>query len=58
MEKLVVGLIVGVAVIYLANRYLGLFRAQTANTSCACGCSDCGQEATCRAEVKSIQPHT
>jgi hypothetical protein len=56
MEKLIVGLIVGLAVIYLAKRYLGIFRSQAENR-CACGCSDCGQASTCSADAKSIHPH-
>lgn len=56
MEKFIVGLIVGLAVIYLMKRYLRLFRSQAEN-SCACGCSDCGQESTCHSDGKSIQRH-
>lgn len=58
MEELIVGLIVGLSLIYLVKRYLRIFRVQTTNDSCACGCSDCSQEATCIADGKSIQPHT
>jgi uncharacterized membrane protein (DUF441 family) len=35
MEKVIVGLVVGLAVIYLAKRYLRLFRPQPSN-ACAC----------------------
>jgi hypothetical protein len=56
MEKFIVGLVVGLAVIYLARRYLRLFRAQTSK-ACACGCSGCSQASTCSADAKTIQPH-
>ena len=56
MEKFIVGLVVGLAVIYLARRYLRLFRAQTSN-ACTCGCSGCSQASTCSADAKTIQPH-
>lgn len=55
MEKFTVGLVVGLAVIYLAKRYLRIFRSQTENT-CACGCSDCSQTSTCSSDGKAIQP--
>jgi hypothetical protein len=56
MEKFIVGLVVGLAVIYLARRYLRLFRPQTSN-ACACGCSGCSQASTCSADAKTIKPH-
>jgi len=56
MEKVIVGLIVGLAVVCLAKRYLGLFRPQPSN-ACACGCSGCSQASTCSADAKTIQPH-
>ena len=55
METFIVGVIVGVAVIYLVKRYLRLFRSQSQNP-CDCGCSECGQESACPSEAKSIQP--
>lgn len=56
MEKFIVGLVVGLALIYLARRYLRLFRAQPSN-ACTCGCSGCSQASTCSADAKTIQPH-
>lgn len=55
METFIVGVIVGVAVIYLVKRYLRLFRSQS-QKPCDCGCSECGQESACPSEAKSIQP--
>ena len=54
MDTVIVAVIVGLAVIYLVKRFLRIFRPQTENT-CDCGCSGCGQEATCSAEAKTIQ---
>ncbi|MGD9330823.1 MAG: FeoB-associated Cys-rich membrane protein [Desulfobacterales bacterium] len=57
MEEVAVGIIVGVAVIYLVKRYWRIFRPR-AQDVCGCECSDCGQEATCDSEIKTIQPHS
>ena len=56
MQEAIVGIIVGLAVIYLVKRYLRIFRPKPEDT-CGCGCSDCNQEATCDSDIKTIQPH-
>ena len=55
METFIIVIIVGMAVIYLVKRYLRIFRPR-AESSCDCGCSDCGQESTCDSDIKTIQP--
>ncbi len=55
METVIVVIIVAVAIIYLVKRYLRIFRPREEN-NCECGCSGCGQEATCDADIKTIQP--
>ena len=55
METFIVVIIVGMAVVYLVKRYLRIFRPRE-ESNCDCGCSDCGQEATCEADIKTIPP--
>jgi len=55
METAIVVIIVGWAVLYLVRRYVRLFLPRKGNT-CECGCSGCGQAATCSSDPRSIQP--
>ena len=54
MDTVIVLAIVGWAVFYLVRRYVSLMRPKAENT-CECGCSGCGQAATCTPDTKSIQ---
>ena len=54
MDTAMVVVIVGWAVFYLVRRYVRLFLTRKGNT-CDCGCSGCGQAATCHSDMKTIQ---
>jgi hypothetical protein len=54
MENVIVAIIVGMAVAYLAKPILGIFRAKQQDT-CGCGCAGCDQMAACNAEMRTIQ---
>ena len=54
METLLVGLIVGLAVVGLVRHLLRGLRSE-ASGSCGCGCSGCGQAAGCQSEDKTIR---
>ena len=54
METLLVGLIVGLAVVGLIRHLLRELRPP-APGACGCGCSGCGKDASCRSEDDAIR---
>ena len=55
MEKWIVMIVVGMALVYLLQRVRATFSASSGG-ACGCGCSGCGTASSCDARGEAGQP--